>query len=428
MAKKKILVAAFVLTAVLVLLCSSSSIKTVSASTASLYLDSGGPKTVYGHSGLTLSGSTDYAQTQIEGDSPDSGQITFGCEIYLLHSGGSVTEITSGESATASFDTQEVFQGVISGTWTCPGLSVATSDAVEVIVECDAGTAVFISDPLGVQYLDAGTWTVDYSIWQHLPQTTWIYEFVAGAGDSVVSFGYNDVPITVTSSPTGLGYVTVDGSAITTPHTFIWAIGGSHTITASSPVSGGSGIQYAFSSWSDSGAQSHTYTVPGASDTVTANYQTQYYLTVSSTYGSTSGSGWYNAGSVAYASVSAGTVSTGTGSQEVFSSWSTGGTNYAGSNGITMNSPVTSTASWQGQYYLTVSSSHGSPTGQGWYNSGASASFSVSTPISGGAGTQYAFSSWAGSGSGSYSGASASASCTMNGPITKPFLGKPNAT
>jgi hypothetical protein len=151
--------------------------------------------------------------------------------------------------------------------------------------------------------------------------------------------------ITITSSPAGSGFITVDGTAITTPDTFLWAQGSTHTVAANSPVSGGTDIQRVFSSWSDSGAQSHTYTVPSSNATVTASFQTQYYLTVSSAYGS--------------------------------------------------------------------------PTGQGWYNSGASASFSVTTPVSGGIGTQYVFGNWTGTGTGSYSGTSASDSVTMNNPITE---------
>jgi flagellin-like protein len=86
------------------------------------------------------------------------------------------------------------------------------------------------------------------------------------------------VAITVTSSTTGTGFVTVDSTAYTTPHTFDWTPGSSHTIAAISPVTEGS-TRYVYTSWSDSGAQSHSYTVPSSSATVTANYKTQYKVT-----------------------------------------------------------------------------------------------------------------------------------------------------
>ena len=104
----------------------------------------------------------------------------------------------------------------------------------------------------------------------------------------------------------------------------------------------------------------------------------------------------------------------------MFNGWTGGasGSNYVQSNGITMNAPITATASWIAQYYLTVNSAHGTPAGQGWYNSGASESLNIPSPV-GNAGIQYVFSSWSGSGSGSYSGSSASSSVTMDAPITE---------
>jgi hypothetical protein len=190
---------------------------------------------------------------------------------------------------------------------------------------------------------------------------------------------------------------------------------------ASGTVPYGTGAQWVFAGWTTGGnnyQQSNAITMNSAS-TAIAVWNLQYFLTVTSAYGSPSGSGWYNSGTSAYVGVSAGTVAGGTGTQYVFSSWSgnASGSNYAQSNAITMNSPLTATANWQTQYYLTVTSSYGSPSGAGWYNSGASASFGVSTPASGGTGIQYVFVSYSGSGSGSYSGASTSTSVTMNNPI-----------
>ena len=83
------------------------------------------------------------------------------------------------------------------------------------------------------------------------------------------------VSIMITSSPAGSGFVKVDGSAITTPQAFTWAVGSTHTLEALSPVGGGAGIQYLWSSWSDGGGQTHTYNTPSSPDTVAANYATQ---------------------------------------------------------------------------------------------------------------------------------------------------------
>ena len=147
------------------------------------------------------------------------------------------------------------------------------------------------------------------------------------------------------------------------------------------------------------------------------------YLTVISSYGSTSGSGWYKQVRQLRSASLVTTVSCGTGCQYSFISWSGSGTgSYSGSSAsasVTMNNAITETANWQLQYYLTVSSSFGSPSGQGWYNVGTSASFGVTTPASCGSGCQYVFTSWSGSGSGSYSGSASSSSVTMNNAITE---------
>src|SRR5208337_533773 len=71
--------------------------------------------------------------------------------------------------------------------------------------------------------------------------------------------------ITISSSPSGSGFVLVDGNLVTTPCNFSWRSGSKHNISASSRASA-SGVQYAYSSWSDGGAQSHTITINGSAD------------------------------------------------------------------------------------------------------------------------------------------------------------------
>jgi hypothetical protein len=108
--------------------------------------------------------------------------------------------------------------------------------------------------------------------------------------------------ITITSSPsTGSGYVTVDGTPITTPATFNWNVGDNHTITANSTVEVVSGqSRYAYSNWSDNGTQTHKITVPSQTTTYTANYQLQYHLSVSGGngigYSNPKPGNWYDAG------------------------------------------------------------------------------------------------------------------------------------
>jgi hypothetical protein len=79
---------------------------------------------------------------------------------------------------------------------------------------------------------------------------------------------------TVTSVPNGLALV-VDGIACTSPCSFQWAPGTTHTIAAGTQA-GVSGTQYLFASWSDGGAFSHTVTAQSSSTTYTATFTTQY--------------------------------------------------------------------------------------------------------------------------------------------------------
>jgi len=167
------------------------------------------------------------------------------------------------------------------------------------------------------------------------------------------------VQITVTSSPTGSGFVTVDGSPITTPHTFTWIQGSTHTLAANSPASGGTGIQYVWVSWSDGGAQSHTITVPSSPTTYTANFKKQYMLTVSISPaggGTLSvGSGWRDDGSSVQVTATANTGYS-------FYYWSLDGVNVGGSPSysVLMNSPHSLTAFFRGTSTMSLGLSAGS--------------------------------------------------------------------
>jgi hypothetical protein len=160
--------------------------------------------------------------------------------------------------------------------------------------------------------------------------------------DDSANFSFNFmVSVMVQPSPAGRSF-TVDGTAYTTGQAFTWTQGSNHTIATSSPQSGGTGVQYAWSSWSDGGALSHIIT-PTSNTAYTASFTTQYYLTMSAGAGGTAapGSGWTNSG--ASVSISA-TASNG----YAFSGWTGSGSgSYSGNDNpaaITMNGPITETA------------------------------------------------------------------------------------
>ena len=77
---------------------------------------------------------------------------------------------------------------------------------------------------------------------------------------------YGSIPtqVTVTSNPPGLQLM-VDGSTITTPQTFPWALNSSHTLAVPSGPQTLGGVNYIYGRWGDSTAASHSVTVtPGS--------------------------------------------------------------------------------------------------------------------------------------------------------------------
>ena len=162
-------------------------------------------------------------------------------------------------------------------------------------------------------------------------------------GPISVSISQTTLSYTVTTNPSGR-QITVDGTNYTAPQTFNWAAGSSHTLSGTSPQSGGSGAQYVYASWSDGGAQSHSITVPSSSAIYTASFTTQYSLTTTvSPFGegtvSPSGTGWRNSGQSISISATANAGYT-------FLNWSGDLSSSANPTSITMNGPKNVTANF----------------------------------------------------------------------------------
>ena len=106
------------------------------------------------------------------------------------------------------------------------------------------------------------------------------------------------VQVTVQTTPAGL-VSPLTALPYSSTQTFSWVPGSSHTIATTSPQSGGTGVQYLWTSWSDNGAISHTV-APTTNTTYTATFRTQFYLTmIHGTGGTVSpASGWKNSGAI----------------------------------------------------------------------------------------------------------------------------------
>lgn len=224
-----------------------------------------------------------------------------------------------------------------------------------------------------------------------------------GAGGAGVVFRLQPHYSVVTSSPPGLT-VRVDGTDYSTPHAFYWAPGSIHTVSAASLQAGSPGSQYAFNSWSDGGAISHSVTAPALTATYTATFDTQYQLmTAVSPVGSGSVSpisgNYYLAGSVVNL------VAT-PGAGYSFGSW-TGAvaTPSNSSTTATMTAPqsvvanfgklvaVTVTTSPSGLGITVDGSNYSAPQTFNWV-SGTSHTVGSQSPQIGAIGTQYMFGNW----------------------------------
>ncbi len=161
--------------------------------------------------------------------------------------------------------------------------------------------------------------------------------------------------------------------------------------------------RYIFSNWTGdySGTSMTGSLTMDAAKSVTAVYQLQYYLSVSSQPSNAAtiqGSGWFNSGTSTVISIPSQVVSGNSGSRLTFSGWSVDGSpSQTGSTlTIQMNAPHTVIAQYNQQYFLTVSSNQGSVSGQGWYDAGSTAQISASTPPNPSYGINMVFNGWQG--------------------------------
>jgi len=81
-------------------------------------------------------------------------------------------------------------------------------------------------------------------------------------------------------------------------------------------------------------------------------------------------------------------------SRLVFTGWSGDYNSNSPSLSITMTKPFTLQANWIRQYYVTVVSPTGSPSGAGWYNAGANANVTVQPIVQFSNGTRDIFTGW----------------------------------
>jgi hypothetical protein len=202
--------------------------------------------------------------------------------------------------------------------------------------------------------------------------TSYVFTSVASYHTIVANFAAN-------SGTYHISVVSTHGSP--TPSVQVNA-GDSFSVTVTSPE-GDANHQRICTGYSiDGGAPvsgtSYIFTNVQANHNITFNWQEQYYLTVISSVGSTTGEGWYDVGTTTAVSVSSSTVSTGSNTREVFTGWS-GDASGAGptSSLMTIDGAKTAITNWATQYQVTYATSGNllevtAPSAE-WVNSGSTA-------------------------------------------------------
>jgi len=272
-----------------------------------------------------------------------------------------------------------------------------------------------------------GTATLTSEFAGTAPNGTWALYAMdnSGMGPATIGGGWcvnispATVQTTITTSPAGL-LVSADGGTPTAaPLVENWAPGSSHTIATSSPQSGAPGMQYVFSSWSDSGAISHSITVPSTATTYTASFNTQYQLT---TQASPAADGTVSPASGGYFASGATIPVTATANAGfTFSNWTSTGGSFDSNTSASTNfhmpaAPATVTGNFgNASVQITITSTPANllvsvdggtataaPLVETWVI-GSSHTIATTSPQSGGPGVQYVFSSWSDSGAISHS-------------------------
>lgn len=155
-------------------------------------------------------------------------------------------------------------------------------------------------------------------------------------------------------------------------------------ISAPSFVYIGNGTRMAFTGWVGSGAGSYSGSSNNATVTLngnvteTAQWQLQYFVNVSNSYGLVTGSGWYDAGARANISVVTNYFYMGAGERLEFNGWSNGLSSQ--SIDISVNRSIYISAMWQHQYLVNVSTVYGSVKGGGWYDENTTAIVALTEP------------------------------------------------
>ncbi|MEM2841235.1 MAG: carboxypeptidase-like regulatory domain-containing protein [Candidatus Bathyarchaeia archaeon] len=146
-----------------------------------------------------------------------------------------------------------------------------------------------------------------------------------------------------------------------------------HTISVAPYIEGTRGERFycADNTWH---LESSDQPIEGVRATKTFHYTTQYLLAVSTPYGEAAkNSGWHNKDTLVHLSTPE-ILEVAQGVRDIFDYWNVNGEQEKGSTiNIVLNKPLEAKAEYHREYYLTVRSEYGNPSGSGWFREGYTA-------------------------------------------------------
>lgn len=154
------------------------------------------------------------------------------------------------------------------------------------------------------------------------------------------------------------------------------------------------GVRQLFHGWSDGNFTNPRQITVTSSAILQAVYSTQFLLMIQQNGGTTTPSAWYNPNSTASVYAANPTNLIPNAARLLFSGWSGDINSNSTQLTVNMTKPVSLQANWIHQYYVTIISPTGSPTGAGWYNAGTIATVAIQSTVQFSNGTRRVFTGW----------------------------------
>ncbi len=218
-----------------------------------------------------------------------------------------------------------------------PGLQVTIDGGVPVTAPVITGWSSGEVHTIGTASPQAGGSGTRYTFQSWSDGGAQAHSITVGAGGATITARFStEFYLTIASA-----YPGTSGSGW-------YASGGTATISASTPQSGPAGTRYAFAAWTGDllSSLNPATVIVDRPKTVTANWRTEFQLTVVAAHGNVTGEGWYRSGDSATVTLAEPEV-TEAGATWQFTGWSGDATGTTATVNVTMDAPKTVTAIWR---------------------------------------------------------------------------------